>query len=152
MQNIKFSTVLLLLSSGDQQPVSIGHNTNIQDSAYVGSSSEYSPAVQIGSNVSIGHGAIIKGATIGDHALIGINAVVSEGAKVRMHRCLAHAKLSFAVVHASRGVHTGASAVDATGCMHACHMHAHWCGRRSILTAAVQVPKRNHLGLVRTLL
>ncbi len=45
--------------------------------------SEYSPPVTVGNNVSIGHGAVIKGATIGDYALIGINAVVSEGAKVR---------------------------------------------------------------------
>lgn len=62
--------------------MSIGHNSNIQDSAYVGAASEYSPPVEIGSNVSIGHGAVIKGATIGDNVLVGINAVVSEGAKV----------------------------------------------------------------------
>eukprot|EP00967_Tisochrysis_lutea_P109439 scaffold170303_cov17-Tisochrysis_lutea.AAC.1 len=63
----------------DLKGVSIGNNTNIQDSAYVGASSEYSPPVEIGNNVSIGHGAVIKGATIGDNVLIGINAVVSEG-------------------------------------------------------------------------
>lgn len=67
---------------GEQQPVTIGHNTNIQDSAYVGASSEYSPAVEIGSNVSVGHGAVIKGASIGDNTLIGMGAVISEGAKV----------------------------------------------------------------------
>lgn len=67
---------------GDFQSVSIGHNTNIQDGAYVAAASEYSPPVEIGNNVSIGHGAVIKGAIIGDHSLIGINAVISEGAKV----------------------------------------------------------------------
>uniref|UniRef100_A0A7S0RQY0 Gamma carbonic anhydrase n=1 Tax=Chlamydomonas leiostraca TaxID=1034604 RepID=A0A7S0RQY0_9CHLO len=67
---------------GEHQPVTIGHNTNIQDSAVVGASSEYSPPTDIGNNVSIGHGAVVKGATIGDHALVGINAVISEGAKV----------------------------------------------------------------------
>lgn len=68
--------------------MTIGHNTNIQDGAIVGATSEYSPAVEIGSNVSIGHGAVVKGATIGDHALIGINAVISEGAKVRTDPCI----------------------------------------------------------------
>jgi len=63
--------------------VTIGSNTNIQDSAYVGASSEYSPPVSIGDNVSVGHGAVIKGATIGDNVLIGINAIVSEGCEVR---------------------------------------------------------------------
>lgn len=62
--------------------MSIGRGVNIQDNAIVGASSEYSPPVEIGDNVSIGHGAVIKGATIGNSALIGINAVVSEGAKV----------------------------------------------------------------------
>ncbi|KAL6758020.1 trimeric LpxA-like protein [Haematococcus lacustris] len=67
---------------GDRQPVTIGKAVNIQDSAYIGTANEYSPPVEIGNDVSIGHGAVIKGATIGNNCLIGINAVVSEGCKV----------------------------------------------------------------------
>uniref|UniRef100_A0A7S3QRY5 Gamma carbonic anhydrase n=1 Tax=Dunaliella tertiolecta TaxID=3047 RepID=A0A7S3QRY5_DUNTE len=74
---------------GDLKGVSIGNNTNIQDSAYVGASSEYSPPVEIGNNVSIGHGAVIKGATIGDNVLIGINAVVSEGCQIEPNSIIA---------------------------------------------------------------
>ncbi len=62
--------------------MTIGHHTNIQDGAIVSGQNEYSPPVEIGSYVSVGHGAIIKGAKIGDHSLVGINAVISEGSKV----------------------------------------------------------------------
>lgn len=68
---------------GDFQPVTIGNNTNIQDSVYVGATSEHSPAVEIGDNVSVGHGAVLKGCTIGKNVLIGINSVVSEGCEVQ---------------------------------------------------------------------
>ena len=68
---------------GDYGSVTIGKNTNIQDSAYVGATSEFSPSVFIGENVSVGHGAVLKGCTVGSNTLIGINAVVSEGAQVR---------------------------------------------------------------------
>lgn len=69
--------------SGDFQPVTVGDNSNIQDAAYVGASSEFSPPVVIGNNVSIGHGAVLKGCTIGDNVLVGINAVISENVEVR---------------------------------------------------------------------
>lgn len=71
-----------MAAAGDYQPVSIGNNTNIQDSAIVGATSEFSTPVDVGSGVSIGHGAIIKGAKLGDNVLVGINAVISEGVKV----------------------------------------------------------------------
>eukprot|EP00798_Chlamydomonas_sp_ICE-L_P025117 gene25117-10758_t len=67
---------------GDRQPVTIGKNCNIQDSAFIGGASEFSPPVEIGDNVSIGHGAVLKGCKIGSNALIGIGAVIAEGAEV----------------------------------------------------------------------
>lgn len=63
--------------------MSIGKNTNVQDAAYVGAASEFSPPVKVGDNVSIGHGAVLKGCTVGDNVLIGINAVISENVEVR---------------------------------------------------------------------
>lgn len=48
----------------------------------MGAVTEFSPPVVIGNNVSVGHGAILKGCTIGDNCLIGIGAVVSEGVEV----------------------------------------------------------------------
>ena len=72
----------IMSSAGDYGSVSIGKNSNIQDNAYVGSASEFSPSVVIGENVSVGHGAVLKGCTVGANTLIGINAVISEGAQV----------------------------------------------------------------------
>ncbi|GAX76063.1 hypothetical protein CEUSTIGMA_g3506.t1 [Chlamydomonas eustigma] len=67
---------------GDYGTVTIGKNSNIQDSAYVGACSEFSPSVVIGENVSVGHGAVLKGCTIGSNTLIGMNTVISEGVQV----------------------------------------------------------------------
>ena len=71
---------------GDYGHVTISKNTNIQDNAYVGAASEFSPAVFIGENVSVGHGAVLKGCTIGSNTLVGMNSVISEGAQVRTPR------------------------------------------------------------------
>ncbi|KAG2482359.1 hypothetical protein HYH03_018709 [Edaphochlamys debaryana] len=68
---------------GDFQPVTVGNNSNIQDAAYVGATSEFSAPVTIGNNVSVGHGAVLKGCTVGDNVLIGINAVVSENVEIQ---------------------------------------------------------------------
>lgn len=64
--------------------VTIGSETNIQDNTVV-HCDEGIPC-HIGRHVTVGHGAVIHGATIGDGALIGIgstvlnNSVVGEGA------------------------------------------------------------------------
>ena len=49
---------------GDQAPISVDENSNIQDNCVVHVSKNY--PVKIGKNVSIGHGAIIHGCTIED--------------------------------------------------------------------------------------
>lgn len=69
--------------AGDHQPVVIGDNSNVQDNAFVGALSEFSGPCVVGKNVSIGHGAVLKGCTVGDNVLVGINAVISENAVVR---------------------------------------------------------------------
>ena len=61
---------------------SIGKLSNIQDNAFIGATSEFSPPVSIGDRVSVGHGAVLKGCSIGSNTLIGMNAVISEGAEV----------------------------------------------------------------------
>lgn len=65
---------------GDLQPVTVGDNSNIQDNAvvHVGANT---PAV-IGDNVTVGHGAIIHGATIGNNVLVGMGATVLDGAVI----------------------------------------------------------------------
>uniref|UniRef100_A0A7S0VIV4 Uncharacterized protein n=1 Tax=Polytomella parva TaxID=51329 RepID=A0A7S0VIV4_9CHLO len=74
---------------GDHRPVTIGENSNIQDNVFVGSTSEFSPETFIGRNVSIGHGAVLKGCTIGDNVLVGMNAVISEKVTVQPNSVVA---------------------------------------------------------------
>lgn len=65
---------------GDLQPITVGDNSNVQDNAviHVGANT---PAV-IGDNVTIGHGAIVHGAAIGNNVLVGMGATVLDGAVV----------------------------------------------------------------------
>eukprot|EP00879_Flechtneria_rotunda_P002688 GHRR01002894.1.p1 GENE.GHRR01002894.1~~GHRR01002894.1.p1 ORF type:complete len:229 (+),score=57.00 GHRR01002894.1:179-865(+) len=67
---------------GDNHHVSIGQNTNLQDGVSVGSLSPSSSPTAVGSYVSVGHGAVLQGCTVGDRSLIGMNAVLQEGCKV----------------------------------------------------------------------
>ena len=65
---------------GDVNSISIGEGTNIQDLAVLHVDADASLA--IGKNVTIGHGAILHGCTIKDQALIGMGAIVLNGAKI----------------------------------------------------------------------
>jgi len=65
---------------GDMASITIGERTNIQDGAVVHADPGY-PAT-IGDGVTVGHGAVIHGATVEDDVLIGIRAVVLNGAVI----------------------------------------------------------------------
>jgi len=62
---------------GDQNSITIGEGSNIQDCCVIHVNEKH--CVTIGKNVSIGHSAMIHGATIGDDCLIGIHATVLNG-------------------------------------------------------------------------
>ena len=64
----------------DQNSIDIGDGSNIQDCCVIHTDAEHQ--VQIGKNVTIGHAAMIHGATISDDCLIGIHATVLNGAKI----------------------------------------------------------------------
>ena len=57
--------------------VTIGSNTNVQDNTVL-HCDEGLPC-NLGSNVTVGHAAVIHGATIGDHCLVGIGAKALNG-------------------------------------------------------------------------
>jgi carbonic anhydrase/acetyltransferase-like protein (isoleucine patch superfamily) len=59
---------------GDNDPVVIGENTNIQDGSVL--HSDPGEPLIIGDNVTVGHLAMLHSCTIGDGTLIGIGAVV----------------------------------------------------------------------------
>jgi carbonic anhydrase/acetyltransferase-like protein (isoleucine patch superfamily) len=65
---------------GDVNRIRIGDRTNIQDACVLHVSEEY--PLTIGSDVTVGHGAILHGCAIADGALIGIGARVLDGATV----------------------------------------------------------------------
>ena len=66
---------------GDVNSIRIGNNTNIQDGAIIHCTYEKAETT-IGSNVSIGHNAIIHGCTIEDNVLVGMGAIVMDKAIV----------------------------------------------------------------------
>jgi carbonic anhydrase/acetyltransferase-like protein (isoleucine patch superfamily) len=65
---------------GDIASISIGRRTNIQDNCTLHVDAG-KPCV-IGDECSIGHGAVVHGATLGDRVLIAMNAVVLSGAEI----------------------------------------------------------------------
>ena len=74
---------------GDNEPITIGENSNIQDGSVLHSDPGF--ALTIGRDVTVGHLAMLHGCTIGDGSLIGIGAVVLNGAKIGKN-CLIGAK------------------------------------------------------------
>lgn len=65
---------------GDNEPIHIGARTNIQESATL--HSDVGCPLTIGDGVTIGHGAIVHGCTIGDNSLVGMGATILNGAKI----------------------------------------------------------------------
>jgi gamma-carbonic anhydrase len=58
----------------------VGHHTNIQDGCVLHLADEL--PCQVGNYVTIGHGAILHACTIADEVLIGMGAVIMDGAVV----------------------------------------------------------------------
>lgn len=74
---------------GDNDPITIGDNTNIQDGCVF--HTDDGVPLALGVNVTIGHMVMLHGCTIGDGTLIGINAVVLNKARIGRD-CLIGAK------------------------------------------------------------
>ncbi len=65
---------------GDNEPVTVGVNSNIQDLSVL--HSDMGCPLTIGDNVTVGHQVMLHGCTIGDGSLIGIQAVILNRAKI----------------------------------------------------------------------
>lgn len=74
---------------GDNELITIGANTNVQDGAVLHTDPGF--PLTLGRNVTIGHMAMLHGCTVGEGSLIGIGAVVLNGAKIGRN-CLIGAK------------------------------------------------------------
>ncbi|MCX2742233.1 gamma carbonic anhydrase family protein [Mangrovivirga sp. M17] len=88
---------------GDVNSIRIGNKVNIQDQAVIHCTyKKYD--VKIGDNVSIGHGAIVHGCEIKDNVLIGMGAIVMDGAVINKGAVIG----AGAVVLANTNVEEGA--------------------------------------------
>jgi len=65
---------------GDCEPIRVGRGSNVQDGCILHADPGF--PCTLGEGVTVGHGAIVHGATIGDHSLIGMKAVVQNGAVI----------------------------------------------------------------------
>lgn len=65
---------------GDNDPIHIGDNTNVQDGSVL--HTDEGVPMQIGHDVTIGHLVMLHGCTIGDGSLIGIGSVILNRAVI----------------------------------------------------------------------
>ena len=65
---------------GDTTSIRIGSQTNIQDLSVLHADPGF--PCELGDRVTIGHGAVVHGATVEDNVMIGIRAVVLNGAVI----------------------------------------------------------------------
>ena len=65
---------------GDINYIRIGHHTNIQDNAVLHLADEF-PCI-VGNYVTIGHSAVVHACKVGDEVLVGMGAVVLDGAVI----------------------------------------------------------------------
>jgi len=66
---------------GDVHWIRIGHRTNIQDGTIVHVMRDTHPTT-LGDEVTVGHGVILHGCTLHDRCLVGMGAIVLNGADV----------------------------------------------------------------------
>lgn len=70
---------------GDNDLITVGEDSNIQDGAVLHTDSGVK--LTLGKGVTVGHKAMLHGCDVGDYSLIGINAVVLNRARIGKH-CL----------------------------------------------------------------
>ena len=68
---------------GDNEPIKVGNGTSIQDNAVL--HTEKGHPLTIGDNVTVGHGAIVHCSSVGSNCLIGMGAILLDGAVIGDH-------------------------------------------------------------------
>ena len=71
----------------DMHRISIGSDSNIQDNSvlHITHAGRFNPSgcpLVIGEQVTVGHRAVLHGCSIGDRVLVGMGAIVMDGAEV----------------------------------------------------------------------
>jgi len=75
------SVWMCVVIRGDVHRIRIGRRTNVQDGSVVHAMKDTHPTM-IGDNVTIGHAAVVHGCTVDDQCLIGMGAILLNGAHV----------------------------------------------------------------------
>lgn len=65
---------------GDNESITVGENSNVQEGCILHTDPGY--PLTIGNNVTVGHQAMLHGCTVGEGALVGIQAVILSRADV----------------------------------------------------------------------
>jgi len=65
---------------GDINRIVVGHHSNIQDNSVLHLADDY-PCL-VGNWVTIGHSAVVHACTVGDECLIGMGAIILDGAEI----------------------------------------------------------------------
>ncbi|MGO4478410.1 gamma carbonic anhydrase family protein [Massilia sp. 2TAF26] len=65
---------------GDNERITVGENSNVQEGTVMHTDMGY--PLTLGKNVTVGHQAMLHGCTVGDGSLIGIQAVILNGARI----------------------------------------------------------------------
>ena len=65
---------------GDMAPIHVGAWTNIQDGCVL--HVDTGMPLKLGKNITIGHRAVLHSCTVGDNSMIGIGAIVLDGAEI----------------------------------------------------------------------
>ena len=68
---------------GDNDPITIGVSSNIQDGSVL--HTDLGSPLLVGANVTVGHLVMLHGCSIGDGSLIGIKSVILNQAKIGKH-------------------------------------------------------------------
>ena len=74
--SVWFNSVL----RGDNDPIEIGENSNIQDGSVL--HTDHGVPLTVGKDVTVGHMVMLHGCTIGDETLIGIGSTILNRAKI----------------------------------------------------------------------
>ena len=76
---------------GDRARIVVGRYTNIQDGCIIHSPERF--PVRIGDYTTIGHGAKVHGAEVGDNSLIGMGAILMNGCRIGSNSVVAAASV-----------------------------------------------------------
>ena len=87
------SVWMAVVIRGDVHRIRIGRRSNIQDGTVVHVMNRTHPTT-VGDNVTVGHGALLHGCTIEDRCLIGMGAILLNGAHIGTGSIVAAGTLS----------------------------------------------------------